>query len=75
MKGKWVDFYSGIAAGTVVVGAYAATKHITKKYGQKPNQDKLIDINLLTLMDYSVKKFVGADDEKIAKLMSMVSKK
>ena len=75
MKEKWVNFYTRIAAGAIVTGSIIAAERIAKKYGQKPNQDKLVNVNLYNVADYAVNKFLNADDEKIEKLMSMISKK
>lgn len=74
MKSKWTRFYTNIAAGTVVAGSLIASNKMAKKYGQKPNQDKLFNINLYSAADYAIKKFMAADDEKIQKIMSLFIK-
>ena len=75
MKTKWVNFYTRMAAGAVVTGSVIVANRMAKKYGQKPNQDKLVNVNLYNIADYAVNKFLNADDEKIKKLVSMISKK
>lgn len=75
MKGKWINFYSRLAAGAVVTGSVIAANKIAKKYGQKPNDNKFADLNLYNIADYAVNKFLNADDEKIQKMISVISKK
>lgn len=74
MKGKWKNFYSGIAASSVMVGSLLVGRKMAKKFGIAPNQDKLININLVTVADYGIKKFLETDDEKLAKISSLLKK-
>lgn len=74
MKNKWTKLYTGLAAGTVVTGSLIAANKIAEKYGQKPNQDKLFNINLTSVIDYGIKKILAADDEKVQKIMGLFIK-
>lgn len=75
MKNKWTSFFSGIAASSVMVGTLVAANKMAKKYGQRPNQDKLINVNPTTLIDYGIKKFLETDDEKLAKITELINSK
>lgn len=74
MKSKWVSFYSGIAASSVMTGTLIAANHMAKKYGQKPKEEKMFKLNTINIIDYGVKKFLEADDEQIQKILGFINK-
>lgn len=74
MKSKWISFYSGIAASSVMTGTLIAANHMAKKYGQKIKEEKMFNINSINIIDYGIKKFLEADDEQIQKIMGFINK-
>lgn len=64
-KLKWTNLASTLLAGSTVAGVMFTANHIAKKYGQKINSNKLIDINWYNILDYGINRFLETDDEEI----------
>lgn len=60
-KNEWSNFFGTVFAGITVGTVAIAGKHFAKKYGQKPNTNKLFDIKLSHLADYGINKFLESD--------------
>ncbi len=61
-KSTWSNLFGTMLAGATVATVAAAGKHFAKKYGQNPNPNKLIDLNLANLVDYGLNKYLEQDE-------------
>ena len=56
-------------------GIMISANKLAKKYGEKPVNTKLINIDAAKTIEYAVNKFVNTDDEKLLKLASFIQSK
>ena len=74
-KGKWANLFGSALAGTTVAGIMISANKLAKKYGEKPVNTKLINIDAAKTIEYAINKFVNTDDEKLIKLASFIPSK
>lgn len=74
-KGKWANLFGSALAGTTVAGVMISANKLAKKYGEKPVNTKLINIDAAKTIEYAINKFVNTDDDKLIKLASFIPSK
>ncbi len=73
-KGKWANLFGTALAGTTVAGVMISANKLAKKYGEKPNSTKLVNLNLAKTVEYAIDKFVNTDDDKLISITNLLSK-
>lgn len=73
-KGKWANLFGTALAGTTVAGVMISANKLAKKYGEKPNNTKLVNLNLAKTVEYAIDKFVNTDDDKLISITNLLSK-
>lgn len=71
-NGKWANLFGSVLASGTVIAALTAGNKIAKKYGEKPFNSKLVDLNLTKTVEYAIDKFANTDDEKIIAFKNMI---
>lgn len=74
-KGKWANLFGSALAGTTVAGVMISANKLAKKYGEKPVNTKLINIDAAKTIEYAINKFVNTDDDKLIKLIDLIPRK
>lgn len=72
---KWANLTGTVLAGTTLATVTVISKHMIKKYGQKVNPDnRLINVRLDNVINDGIKRFMNADEDKLAKIINTFSK-
>ena len=71
---KWTNLTSTVLAGTTIGGVMVGAYHKAKKYGQRTNPNRVIDLSLYNVVDYAINKFLNTDDEKLAGVVKTAQK-
>ncbi len=62
---KWTNLTSTLLAGTSVAGILLTANRMAKKYGQKINPNRLINIKWYNIIDYGINRFLETDEDEI----------
>ena len=64
-KGKWSNLFGSIGAAATIGTLAVIGRHLSKKYGQKINNEKLISLEINKVLNAGIDKFLHTDDEEI----------
>lgn len=74
-KGKWSNLFGSIFAATTVGAVAVASKHFSKKYGQKTNNEKIIPLEFGKIINSGIDKFLNTDDDQLLSKIDAFLKK
>jgi hypothetical protein len=74
-KGKWANLFGGIFAAATIGTVAVASKHVSKKYGQKINDEKIISLELNKVLNAGLDKFLHTDDDVLLSKIDSFLKK
>ncbi len=71
-NGKWANLFGTVLASGTLITVLTSGNKIAKKYGEKPFNSKLVDLNFTKTVEYAIDKFANTDDEKIIALKNII---
>ena len=74
-NGKWSNLFGGICAATTIGTVAAVSRHFTKKYGQKINNEKIVPLELGKIINSGIDKFLNTDDDQLLSRIDAFLKK
>ena len=64
-KGKWANCFGAVCAAGTLGTIAVASRHLAKKYGQKINNEKIINLDMNKIINLGIDKFLKTDDDEL----------